>query len=152
MEQAAGRTGMKASVSFGLGDRRHRGPWTTRESMRALHAAVIDAGTNFIDTADVYGDGRSERLIGRGSRSGARTARPVVPTKIGRRAAHPDARGATRRENLRAWVERSRKNLGVETVDLLQLHCPHAGGLRPRPSSTTISTPSRTHGTPPRTG
>jgi aryl-alcohol dehydrogenase-like predicted oxidoreductase len=90
-------------------------------SMRALHAAV-DAGVNFIDTADVYGDGRSERLIAR-----LRRERPgetiYVATKAGRRLPAQTCEGYTR-ENLVAWVDRSLKHLDVDAIDLLQLHCP----------------------------
>jgi aryl-alcohol dehydrogenase-like predicted oxidoreductase len=92
------------------------------ESMRALHAA-LDAGVNFIDTADVYGDGRSERLVAR-----LRRERPGdevrVATKAGRRLPRQTPEGYSR-ENLSAWVERSLKNLDMDAVDLLQLHCPH---------------------------
>lgn len=80
----------------------------------------MDAGTTFFDTADVYGDGRSERLIGR--LLGEREEPLVVATKFGRRV--PQELAVCRKENLRAWLERSRENLGVETVDLVQLHCP----------------------------
>ena len=90
-------------------------------SMRALHAAV-DAGTNFIDTADVYGDGRSERLVAR-----LRRERPLdtihVATKAGRRLPAQTVEGYSR-ENLTAWVERSLQNLETDAIDLLQLHCP----------------------------
>jgi aryl-alcohol dehydrogenase-like predicted oxidoreductase len=119
-----GRSGLTVStVSFGawaIG-----GAWGTvddERSMAALHAAV-DAGVNFIDTADVYGDGRSERLVAR-----LRRERPgeriLVATKAGRRLAAQAPEGYTR-ENLHAWVDRSLRNLEVDTVDLLQLHCPH---------------------------
>jgi aryl-alcohol dehydrogenase-like predicted oxidoreductase len=91
------------------------------QSMAALHAA-IDAGVNFIDTADVYGDGRSERLVAR-----LRRERPGdvirVATKAGRRLPKQVCEGYTR-ENLTAWVERSLRNLQVDALDLLQLHCP----------------------------
>jgi aryl-alcohol dehydrogenase-like predicted oxidoreductase len=91
------------------------------QSMRALHAAV-DAGVNFIDTADVYGDGRSERLVAR-----LRRERPGetihVATKAGRRLPAQTPAGYTR-ENLVAWIDRSLQNLEVEAIDLLQLHCP----------------------------
>jgi aryl-alcohol dehydrogenase-like predicted oxidoreductase len=90
-------------------------------SMRALHAAV-EGGVNFIDTADVYGDGRSERLIAR-----LRRERPgeqiYVATKAGRRLPVQTPGGYTR-ENLTTWVDRSLRNLNTETIDLLQLHCP----------------------------
>jgi aryl-alcohol dehydrogenase-like predicted oxidoreductase len=98
------------------------GPTDDGQAMRALHAAV-DAGVSFIDTADVYGDGRSERLVGRllRERPGHRI---VVATKAGRRlpAQTPDGYS---RANLTNWIDRSLSNLGVETIDLLQLHCPH---------------------------
>jgi len=118
-----GRTGMSVSaISFGawaIG-----GSWGAVDdeaSMQALHAA-IDAGVNFIDTADVYGDGRSERLVAR-----LRRERPgetiYVATKAGRRLPLQTPDGYTR-ENLVAWVDRSLKNLEVDAIDLLQLHCP----------------------------
>jgi aryl-alcohol dehydrogenase-like predicted oxidoreductase len=118
-----GRTGFDVSaVSFGawaIG-----GSWGTVDdavSLRALHAAV-DAGVNFVDTADVYGDGRSERLVAR-----LRRERPgdriVVATKAGRRLPKQTVEGYTK-DNLEAWVERSLKNLETEALDLLQLHCP----------------------------
>jgi aryl-alcohol dehydrogenase-like predicted oxidoreductase len=118
-----GRTGLHVSaVSFGawaIG-----GSWGAvddDESMRALHAAV-DAGTNFIDTADVYGDGRSERLVARLRRERREEIR--VATKAGRRLPKQVPEGYTR-ENLTAWVERSLRNLDTQALDLLQLHCPH---------------------------
>jgi aryl-alcohol dehydrogenase-like predicted oxidoreductase len=92
--------------------------------MRALHAAV-DAGTNFVDTADVYGDGRSERLVAR-LRHERRGETIFVATKAGRRLPVQTPEGYSR-ENLNAWVERSLRNLGMDAVDLLQLHCPHPG-------------------------
>jgi aryl-alcohol dehydrogenase-like predicted oxidoreductase len=118
-----GRTGFHVStISFGawaIG-----GSWGTaddEESMRALHAA-IDGGVNFIDTADVYGDGRSERLVAR-----LRRERPGeaihVATKAGRRLPAQTVEGYTR-ENLTDWVERSLRNLETDALDLLQLHCP----------------------------
>jgi aryl-alcohol dehydrogenase-like predicted oxidoreductase len=91
------------------------------DSLKALHRA-IDRGVNFIDTADVYGDGRSERLIAR-----LKSERPkdkiYVATKAGRRLNPHKAEGYNR-ENLTAFVERSLKNLNTDAVDLLQLHCP----------------------------
>jgi aryl-alcohol dehydrogenase-like predicted oxidoreductase len=117
-----GRTGFEVStVSFGawaIG-----GTWGTvndDDSRAALHRAV-DCGINFFDTADVYGDGRSERLIGELVK--ARSERLYVATKAGRRL-NPHVAGGFSRENLTAFVERSLKNLGVEALDLLQLHCP----------------------------
>ncbi|MFT3787027.1 MAG: aldo/keto reductase [Tepidisphaeraceae bacterium] len=118
-----GRTGWNVSdISFGawaIG-----GAWGTvsdDESMAALHAAV-DAGVNFIDTADVYGDGRSERLIARLKRERA-GQQIVVATKAGRRLPKQVKEGYTC-ENLTAWVERSLTNLEMDSLDLLQLHCP----------------------------
>jgi aryl-alcohol dehydrogenase-like predicted oxidoreductase len=98
------------------------GPVDDEQSMRALHAAV-DAGTNFVDTADVYGDGRSERLVARLRRE-RKGERLFVATKAGRRLPKQTPEGYTR-ENLTAWVERSLRNLEMDAVDLLQLHCPH---------------------------
>ncbi|WP_438316910.1 aldo/keto reductase [Candidatus Caldatribacterium sp. SIUC1] len=90
------------------------------DAIAALHRA-IDCGVNFIDTADVYGDGKSERLIARVLKD--RKERVFVATKAGRRLVPHTADGYTE-ENLTKFVERSLKNLEVETIDLLQLHCP----------------------------
>src|SRR5918996_6131644 len=98
------------------------GPVDDEESMRALHAAV-DAGVNFIDTADVYGDGRSERLVARLRRERPRDT-IWVATKAGRRLPRQRPEGYSR-ENLTGWVERSLCNLEMDALDLLQLHCPH---------------------------
>jgi aryl-alcohol dehydrogenase-like predicted oxidoreductase len=90
----------------------------------AVLAAAADAGVTFFDTADVYGDGRSERLVGRylaGLPAGAE--RPFVATKMGRRA-DPHVAEAYTLDAFRAWTDRSRTNLGVDTLDLVQLHCP----------------------------
>ncbi len=88
-------------------------------SIRALRRA-LDLGVSFIDTADVYGDGHSEELVGRVCR-----ARPgvLVATKAGRRLPRQTADGYSR-ENLEAWIDRSSRNLGTEALDLVQLHCP----------------------------
>lgn len=119
-----GRTDMNvAAVSFGawaIG-----GTWgqvDDAESLAALHAA-IDAGVNFVDTADVYGDGRSERLVARLRRERP-SERIFVATKAGRRLPRQTAEGYTK-ENLSAWIERSLSNLEMDALDLLQLHCPH---------------------------
>jgi len=90
------------------------------ESMAALHAA-IDAGVNFIDTADVYGDGRSEKLVGQLLRE--RSENIIVATKAGRRLNPHEAAGYNK-TNLESFIDRSLKNLGVDSLDLLQLHCP----------------------------
>ena len=89
------------------------------ESLRALHAAA-DAGVTLIDTADVYGDGRSEKVIARflSERSGERL---FVATKMGRRV--PLNMSLYKPEAFRAWVDRSRDNLGMDRLDLVQLHC-----------------------------
>jgi aryl-alcohol dehydrogenase-like predicted oxidoreductase len=92
------------------------------ESMRALHAS-IDCGVNFIDTADVYGDGRSERLVGQLRRERPRDT-IWIATKAGRRLPKQTPEGYSR-ANLQSWTERSLTNLGVDAIDLLQLHCPH---------------------------
>lgn len=117
-----GRTGWKVSaISFGawaIG-----GTWgkvNDQDSLAALQRAV-DLGVNFFDTADVYGNGRSERLLGQLKRE--RREPIYIATKAGRRLNPHVASGYTR-ENLSAFVERSLKNLGVEAIDLLQLHCP----------------------------
>ena len=120
--RALGRTGWRVSdISFGawaIG-----GAWgqiSDKESLAALHKA-IDCGVNFIDTADVYGDGRSERLIAELKRS--RKDEIVVATKAGRRLPRQTVEGYTR-QNLNNWVDDSLRNLGTECLDLLQLHCP----------------------------
>lgn len=88
-------------------------------SLRALHAAA-DAGITLFDTADVYGDGRSEQLIGRFLRE--RSGEPLfVATKMGRRAPLDPALYTP--EAFRGWIDRSRENLGVDRLDLVQLHC-----------------------------
>lgn len=117
-----GRTGWKVSeVSFGawaIGSA--WGPVDDADSMAAMHKA-IDAGMNFIDTADVYGDGHSERLVARLLKE--RSERIYVATKAGRRLSPHTADGYNK-ENLTQFVERSLRNLEVETLDLVQLHCP----------------------------
>ena len=117
-----GRTGWQVSeVSFGawaIGSA--WGKVDDSDSLRALHTAV-DLGVNFIDTADVYGDGHSERLIGRLLKERSETI--YVATKAGRRL-NPHTADGYNAENLTAFVERSLKNLDVEALDLVQLHCP----------------------------
>ena len=118
-----GRTGWQVSeIGFGawaIGG----GQWggaDERESMAALHAA-LDAGITFFDTADVYGDGLSERLI---ARLRAERSEPFhVATKAGRRLQPHTADGYTA-ANLAGFVDRSLANLRTERIDLLQLHCP----------------------------
>ena len=119
-----GRTGWRISpIGFGAwaigGDA--WGRTDDRESLAALHRA-IDLGVNFIDTADVYGDGHSERLVAQ-----VRRDRPgeelVIATKAGRRL-NPHVATGYNRENLTAFVDRSLQNLESDAIDLLQLHCP----------------------------
>ena len=117
-----GKTGMKVSeVSFGswaIGSA--WGLVDDRESLAALHKAV-DLGVNFIDTADVYGNGRSERLIGKLLRERSETI--YVATKAGRKITPHVAEKYTAAA-IRKFVEGSLRNLRVEALDLLQLHCP----------------------------
>ena len=117
-----GRTGWEVSeISFGawaIG-----GSWgdvSEEDALDALRAA-IDEGVNFIDTADVYGDGRSERLISQVLKE--RSEDIIVVTKAGRRL-DPHVAFGYNKKNLTAFVERSLKNLDVDTLDLVQLHCP----------------------------
>jgi len=118
-----GRTGRNVSeIGFGawaIGA--NWGPADESDAIGALNAA-LDGGMTFIDTADVYGDGRSEKLIARvlKERGGER---PFVATKAGRRLPTQTVDGYTK-ANLAAWVERSLKNLEVDALDLVQLHCP----------------------------
>jgi aryl-alcohol dehydrogenase-like predicted oxidoreductase len=81
--------------------------------------AAVDAGVTFLDTADVYGDGRSEQIIGSFIKDKPQL---TVATKMGRRVEQRPANYTL--DNFRAWTDRSRANLGVETLDLVQLHCP----------------------------
>jgi aryl-alcohol dehydrogenase-like predicted oxidoreductase len=117
-----GRTPWKVSdVSFGawaIG-----GAWgavSDEDSLAALHKAM-DCGVNFIDTADVYGNGRSERLVAQLKKT--RKEEIIVATKAGRRLPKQTVEGYSR-ENLAGWIHDSLKNLSTETIDLLQLHCP----------------------------
>jgi aryl-alcohol dehydrogenase-like predicted oxidoreductase len=118
-----GRTGRQVGV-IGFGAWQIGADWGTVDedaAMAALEAAV-DAGVTFIDTADVYGDGRSERFVGELLRRRP-DAGLTVATKMGRRA-NPHVPGAYTLDAFRAWNDRSRENLGVDTLDLVQLHCP----------------------------
>ncbi|HWX41694.1 MAG TPA: aldo/keto reductase [Blastocatellia bacterium] len=117
-----GRTGFRVStISFGawaIG-----GTWgevDDRQSLAALHRAV-DLGVNFFDTADVYGDGRSEQLLARLKRE--RKEEIIVATKAGRRL-DPHTADGYNAANFGGFIDRSLRNLGVEALDLLQLHCP----------------------------
>lgn len=123
MEQRVlGRTGRNVSV-VGLGTWQLGADWGDVDEQDALTVldAAVESGVTFFDTADVYGDGRSEQLIGRYLRE-----RPdvdvLVATKMGRRADQIPENYTL--DNFRAWNDRSRRNLGVDTLDLVQLHCP----------------------------
>lgn len=117
-----GRTGFKVSeISFGawaIGA--EWGDVDDRESLAALHRA-LDLGVNFFDTADVYGDGRSERLLAQLRKE--RREEIIIATKAGRRL-DPHVTAGYNRANITAFVERSLRNLETEALDLLQLHCP----------------------------
>lgn len=118
-----GRTGLVTSA-IGFGAWAIGGSWgeVTEDDARATLHAALDSGVTFLDTADVYGDGRSERLIRDvlAQRSGPR---PFVATKAGRRLSPHSAEGYSL-ANLEPFVDRSRQNLGMDTLDLVQLHCP----------------------------
>lgn len=118
-----GRTGF-TTTDIGFGAWQIGGAWgdVSEADGRAALNAALDAGMSFIDTADVYGDGRSEKIIAdvlkdRGGQ------RPMVATKAGRRLSPHVADGYTK-ANLEGFIDRSLKNLGVERLDLVQLHCP----------------------------
>ena len=118
-----GRTGRQVSV-IGQGCWQLGADWgdvSEDDAVGVLHAA-IDEGVTFLDTADVYGDGRSEQLVGRvlAERTGTDL---FVATKMGRRA-DPFEPAAFTEAAFRGWLDRSRRNLGVDTIDLVQLHCP----------------------------
>ena len=118
-----GRTG-RTTTRIGFGAWAIGGTWgevTVEDAKATLHAA-LDAGMTFIDTADVYGDGRSERII-REVLAERRGERPFVATKAGRRLSPHVASGYTG-ANIEAFIDRSLTNLGVERLDLVQLHCP----------------------------
>jgi aryl-alcohol dehydrogenase-like predicted oxidoreductase len=122
-KRTLGRTGREVSV-IGQGCWQLGADWGDVKESDALDVlnAAVDAGVTFLDTADVYGDGRSERLVGRvlAERSDAQL---VAATKMGRRA-DPFEPSAFTLDAFRGWLDRSRRNLGVDTVDLVQLHCP----------------------------
>src|SRR5712691_7363245 len=121
--RAFGQTGWKISA-IGFGARGIGGDaWGTTDdktSLAALHKA-IDLGVNFIDTADVYGDGHSEQLIAQVRKS--RSEQLIIATKAGRRL-NPHTAAGYNQQNLTSFVERSLRNLETEALDLLQLHSP----------------------------
>jgi aryl-alcohol dehydrogenase-like predicted oxidoreductase len=117
-----GRTGREVS-EIGYGAWQIGGDWgdVDEEAALATLRSAAERGVTFFDTADVYGDGRSERIVGRLLRERAGDA-ITVATKMGRRADQTVENYSP--ENFRAWNDRSRENLGVERLDLVQLHCP----------------------------
>ncbi len=119
-----GRTGRSVGV-VGLGCWQLGGDWgsVTEDAALEVLTAAVDSGVTFLDTADVYGDGRSEKLIGTFLRSRGTGHGLTVGTKMGRRA-DPHVADAYSLSWFRAWTDRSRENLGVDTLDLVQLHCP----------------------------
>ncbi|MGO1543535.1 MAG: aldo/keto reductase [Gulosibacter sp.] len=124
MEQRTlGRTGRDVSV-IGLGTWQLGADWgnVAKDAALAVLSAAYDSGVRFFDTADGYGDGRSEQLIGKYLRT-AGVSDVVVATKMGRRVMPPRAE-LFNLDQFRAWTDRSRENLGVDTLDLVQLHCP----------------------------
>lgn len=118
-----GRTGRSVGV-VGLGCWQLGADWgeVADETAHAVLSAALDAGVTFLDTADVYGDGRSEKFVGRVLAERGREG-ITVATKMGRRA-DPLVPEAFTLDAYRAWTDRSRANLGVDTLDLVQLHCP----------------------------
>jgi aryl-alcohol dehydrogenase-like predicted oxidoreductase len=121
-QRVLGRTNRPVSV-IGLGTWQLGADWgdiSERDALDVLQAAV-ESGVTFLDTADVYGDGRSERIIGRFIAGNAGQGLTVA-TKMGRRVDQLPENYTL--ANFRAWTDRSRVNLGVDTLDLVQLHCP----------------------------
>jgi aryl-alcohol dehydrogenase-like predicted oxidoreductase len=119
--RALGRTGRTVSV-IGLGTWQLGADWgdVSEADATAVLAASVDAGVTFFDTADVYGDGRSEQIIGRFL--AGTDAEITVATKMGRRVDQLPENYVL--DNFRAWTDRSRTNLDMPTLDLVQLHCP----------------------------
>ena len=123
MEQRVlGKTGKPVSI-IGLGTWQLGADWgsVTEDDALAVLRAAVESGVTFFDTADVYGDGRSERIIGRFT-ADIYARGVMVATKMGRRVAQVPENYVL--ENFRAWTDRSRVNLGVDRLDLVQLHCP----------------------------
>jgi aryl-alcohol dehydrogenase-like predicted oxidoreductase len=118
-----GRTGRNVS-EIGFGAWAIGAAWgevNDDDAIKALHTA-LDSGVTFIDTADVYGDGHSERLIAKAMKERG-GERPFIATKVGRRLPEQTVAGYSA-DNLTSYVERSLKNLETDTLDLVQLHCP----------------------------
>jgi aryl-alcohol dehydrogenase-like predicted oxidoreductase len=126
-DRTLGRTGRQVSV-VGMGCWQLGGDWGTVRELDAMAVldAAVEAGVTFLDTADVYGDGRSETLIGRFlARRPDVAPHLTVATKMGRRA-DPHVSAAYTLAAFRDWTDRSRRNLGVDVLDVVQLHCPPA--------------------------
>ena len=121
-QRILGRTGRTVSV-IGLGTWQLGADWgdVSEAEARDVLDAARESGVTFFDTADVYGDGRSEAIIGAWRRDGGHRD-VTVATKMGRRVEQVPENYS--RANFRAWTDRSRRNLGVDTLDLVQLHCP----------------------------
>ncbi len=126
-QRILGRTGRPISV-ISLGTWQLGADWgqVSESDARAVLDAAVESGVTMFDTADVYGDGRSERLIG-GYLADHPDVGVFVATKMGRRAAQDPANFTL--ANFREWTDRSRSNLGVDTLDLVQLHCPPSAVL-----------------------
>jgi aryl-alcohol dehydrogenase-like predicted oxidoreductase len=123
-KRVLGKTGRDVSA-VGLGCWQLGADWgdVGDDQAMAILDAAVDSGVTFLDTADVYGDGRSERFVGMLLAHRGPDAGLTVATKMGRRA-DPHAAGAYTLDAFREWTDRSRINLGVDTLDLIQLHCP----------------------------
>src|SRR4051812_44143958 len=121
-QRTLGRTGRPVSV-VGLGTWQLGADWgdVSEQDARAVLDAAVEEGVTFFDTADVYGDGRSETLIGR-FLAERPDAGVTVATKMGRRAEQVPESYVL--DSFRPWTDRSRHNLGVDTLNLVQLHCP----------------------------
>ena len=149
-ERVLGKTGRAVSV-IGLGTWQLGADWgeVTEADALAMLDAAVEAGVTFLDTADVYGDGRSEQLIGRFLRG-----TPGPDADGGHQDGPPVAAGRRNYtlDNFRAWTDRSRANLGVDTLDLVQLHCPPTPVYRRRRGLRRAGHPGRASGASPRTG
>jgi aryl-alcohol dehydrogenase-like predicted oxidoreductase len=122
-KRTLGRTGRKVTV-VGLGAWQLGDAWGTvsPDDAHGVLDAAVDSGITMIDTADVYGDGRSERFVGELLGRSAGGGDLFVATKMGRRVEQRPENYSL--DNFRAWIDRSRSYLGVDTLDLVQLHCP----------------------------
>jgi aryl-alcohol dehydrogenase-like predicted oxidoreductase len=132
-----GSTGKNVSI-VGLGTWQLGADWgeVSEADARAVLEASVAAGVTFFDTADVYGDGRSEQVIGAYLRASG--APVTVATKLGRRAEQVPENYTL--DNFRAWTDRSRRNLGVDTLDLVQLHCPPSATIEDEATYAALRT------------